>query len=67
MIIIKLTKYENNYSISLRENSILKKNFYAMIISNILVTGLIMMFVGSYLYLFVKTDSSKLKEYHQDT
>ena len=55
MIIIKLSSFENHYSISTREKSILKAKFFTMLV-NIIGASLGLMTLCSYIYLFVKTD-----------
>ena len=37
-----------------------------MILSNVIVTGLELMIVGSYIYLFVEADSEKKQQYYKD-
>lgn len=66
IIIIRLNSLENNFMISKRENSIIRKNYISMITNNIAITGLTMMVLGNYLYYFVKTDSQHYKKYYED-
>lgn len=67
MIIIKLSPLENHYSISSREKSIIETKFFTMIVNNIISAGLGLMVLGSYIYLFVKTDNEHYEEYYDDS
>ena len=51
--------------VSEREKSQQDRTFYSMLTSNIFITGLLLMIVGNYIYMFVKIDSIKRQEFYE--
>lgn len=62
----KAPAVESSTRVSERDRSISDKNFYSMVGSNVLVTGLEMMFVGQYIYMLVPTDDLSRQRYYED-
>lgn len=54
-------KYETSIQLSKRERLIQDKNFYSMVSSNLVVTGLELMLIGNNIYMFADTGSSEQK------
>jgi hypothetical protein len=67
-IIIQFGRYrstDSNMLVSEREKSQQDRTFYSMLTSNIVITGLLLMIVGNYIYMFVKIDSVKRQEFYE--
>jgi hypothetical protein len=49
-----------------RDQSIRDSTFYTMVASNLLFTGLELMLIGNFIYLFVDIDSENKKKFYED-